>query len=125
MSFKKLFRAAAALAATVLLISAAHAYEAVGVVPGTSIEYSGLSVTKGGVNIVLTNTDESAVKVSMRLNFYDKNGNTVGYTIFGLREIDGKGSSAVTGNYLNGKWKPCKDAYRIGWQRMTFELLYR
>lgn len=118
---------AAVFAAVITMISAcaSFAYETVGIVPGTSVEYSGLAITKSGVNVMLTNKETSPVKVSLRLSFYDRNGNRLGYSLFGLRELDGDGgSSSVTSNYLNGKWKECKDAFRVEWEKMTFEILY-
>lgn len=102
----------------------ASAWENSGVVHGTGVEYSNLAVSKSGVNVTLTNTEEFPVKISLRLNFYDRNGNSIGYSLFGLREIEAGGKKEIVGNYLNGKWKTCRDAFRMEWQKMTYDVLY-
>ena len=65
---------AAAVAVSVILISASavFAWGAEGVIPGTDIEYSGLSVAKNGVSVKLTNTSNYDVKASLKLTFFDK-----------------------------------------------------
>ena len=104
--------------------TAAFAWDAEGVIAGTGIEYTGLSVTRSGVSVKLTNTSPFDVKVSLRLTFLDRDGNTVGYTIFGLREIWAGNSVTISNNYLNGNWRACRDAPRMNFSRMTYEYLY-
>lgn len=99
----------------------AGAWEAQGTIFGTDIEYSLLSLSKDGVRVRLTNAYDTDVKVSLRLTFYDSTGNTLGYSLFGLREIPGNAYADVSNNYLNGNWRTCRDAPRIEWQKMTYE----
>ena len=102
----------------------AFAWEVDGVIPGTEIEYSGLSVSRSGVSVKLTNSSPGDVKVSLRLTFLDREGNSLGYTIFGLREIWAGNSVTITNNYLNGNWRACRDAPRINFAAMTYEPIY-
>jgi hypothetical protein len=100
------------------------AWEANGAIPGTDIEFSNLEVSKKGVAVRLANTSSDDVKVSLKLTFYDRNGNALGYSLFGLREIPAGAYSDISGNYLNGKWKPCRDSQRIEFAKMTYEPIY-
>ena len=128
---KKILYAARAVTTIIIFaaaITASHAatpsWEADGVIPGTEIEYSGLSVTRSGVSVKLTNTSFFDVKVSLRLTFFDRNGNSLGYSLFGLREIWAESSVNITNNFLNGNWRACRDAPRMDFVRMTYEYLY-
>ena len=112
------------LTSALLFAAAAHAWDAQGKIYGTDIAYSNLTVTKNGVDVKFTNTFHSDVKISLRLNFYDRSGNLLGYSLFGLREIPAETYVDVGGNYLNGNWRKCRDATRIEWQRLTYEILY-
>lgn len=116
----------AATAALCLLIAAGAAYswEAQGTVYGTDIDYSSLAVSREGVKVRFANTYDTDVKVSLKLHFYDKAGNAIGYSIFGLREIPGNTYIDVEKNYLNGNWRACRDAFRIRWEKMTYEPIY-
>lgn len=95
-----------------------------GMLPGTDIGYSNFSVSKSGITIRFTNTFNVDAKFSARVTFYDRNGNTLGYSVFGLREIPGESSIDIAGNHLSGDWKKCKRADRVDWQPMTYEVLY-
>ena len=123
----------AARAATFILIltlwiavsgTVASAWTADGVIPGTEIEYSELSVSKSGVSVKLTNTSAYDVKVSLKLTFLDREGNSLGYAIFGLREMEAGDSVTISNNYLNGNWKTCRDSARMDFSRMTYEPIY-
>ena len=123
LKMKKFFAAIASLTILLLFAAGASAWEAQGAIHGTDIEYSMLELSKNGVRVRLTNTYETGVKLSLRLTFYDRTGNTIGYSLFGLREIPGDAYVDIGGNYLNGNWRTCRDAARIEWQRMTYEPL--
>jgi hypothetical protein len=116
----------AIIVAAVVLASAGEvlAWDAEGLVPGTEIAYSGLSVSKKGVSVKLTNTSSDDVKVSLKLTFFDERGNSAGHSIFGLREIPAGESVEISGNHLSGKWKPCRDSVRIDFSKMTYEPIY-
>ena len=103
---------------------AAFAWEADGAIPGTWIEYSGLTVSRSGVSVRLTNTSPNDVNVSLRLTFFDRGGNSLGYSLFGLREIWAGESVTFSNNHLNGNWRACRDAPRINFSRMTYEYIY-
>jgi hypothetical protein len=121
---KKIFLAITMAAVFFASAKAVFAWDAEGLVPGTDIRYSGLAVSKGGVAVKLTNTSGDDVKVSLKLTFFDANGNSIGYTIFGLREIYANSSADISGNHLSGKWKPCRDSARIDFSKMTYEPIY-
>ncbi|MDR3280528.1 MAG: hypothetical protein LBT23_08445 [Synergistaceae bacterium] len=121
---KKIFMAILIVSFAFIIARAASAWPAEGVIYGADIEYSGMSVTKNGVSVKLTNTSGNDVKVSLKLTFYDTKGNSLGYSIFGLREIAAGGYADISNNHLNGKWKPCRDAQRIDFSKMTYEPLY-
>lgn len=116
----------AALALCILLASAplAIAWEANGILPGTDVEYTNLTVTKRGVSVRLQNMDDYPVKLSLRLSFFDRSGNTLGYSLFGLREIRSGKYIEFTNNHLSGSWKPCRDAARMEWKCLTHEVIY-
>jgi hypothetical protein len=120
---KNIFRAAVCLC---IIASArgAFAWNTDGIIPGTDIAYSGLAVTKQGVSVKLENASGDDVKVSLKLTFFDKYGNAAGYSLFGLREIEAGGSAEISNNYLTGKWKPCRDAARLEFEKMTYEPIY-
>lgn len=120
----KKFRFFLCLAVAILFAATAYAWDAQGKIYGTDIEYSNLAVTKNGVDVKFTNTYYSDVKISLRLNFYDRTGNLLGYSIFGLQEIPAETYVDINGNYLNGNWRKCRDAAKLQWQRMTYEILY-
>lgn len=92
-----------------------------GPIPETEIVFSHLAISRNGVDVRLTNEALSGVRVSLRLSFYDEEWNRIGYAIFGLREISAGDSVDVTGNYLSGNWKKCRNAYRLKWEKMTYE----
>ena len=118
---KGLFAAILSLSILLTFVACAGAWDEQGTIYGTDIEYSSLTLSKNGVRVRLTNTYETAVKLSLRLTFYDRTGNTIGYSLFGLREIPGDAYVDIGGNYLNGNWRACRDAARIEWQKMTYE----
>ena len=95
-----------------------------GVIRGTEIEYSGLTVSRSGVSVRLTNTSTDDVKVSLKLTFLDRGGNSIGHSIFGLREIEAGASVTISNNHLNGNWRACRDSARIDFARMTYEYIY-
>jgi hypothetical protein len=113
------------MALILIIAGTSYAWTTDGVIPGTDIKYSGMSVTKNGVNVKLTNVSDNDVKISLKLTFYDANGNSVGYSLFGLREIYAGGYADVSNNFLNGKWKQCRDSQRMGFSKMTYEPIYR
>lgn len=116
-----LFATIVSLCILLAFAAGADAWDAQGMIYGTDIEYSLLTLSKNGVRVRLTNTYETDVKLSLRLTFYDRTGNTLGYSLFGLREIPGESYVDISSNYLNGNWRACRDAARIEWQRMTYE----
>ena len=118
---KRLFTAGLTLSILLVLVAGAYAWEAQGMIYGTDIEYSMLELSKNGVRVRLANTYDTGVRLSLRLAFYDRTGNTIGYSLFGLREIPGGAYVDISGNYLNGNWRACRDAARIEWQKMTYE----
>jgi hypothetical protein len=109
---------------TLAACGAALGWDAEGVIYGTDIEYSGLTVSKNGVAVKLTNTSNTDVKVSLKLTFHNANGGSLGYSIFGLREIQAGSYADISRNYLNGKWKECRDAARMEFVKMTYEPIY-
>jgi hypothetical protein len=121
---KKIFLAV--IAAAVIFVSAEtlFAWGKEGAIPNTDIGYTDLSVSKKGVGVRLTNTSGDYVRVSLKLTFFDTNGNSIGYTVFGLREIPPNSSVDISDNYLSGKWKPCRDSARIDFSKMTYEPIY-
>lgn len=114
------------LAAVMLLACAslARAWETEGALPATELAFSGLEVSREGVAVRLTNTSHRAVKISSRITFYDERGNTVGYALFGLREIPAGSYVNISGNHLTGNWRHCRDAHRMVWEPLTYELVY-
>lgn len=121
---KKIVCAVLGIILALLTSITALGWDAEGVIYGTDIEYSGLVVSKSGVAVKLTNTSNTDVKVSLKLTFYDRNGNSRGYSIFGLREIQAGSHADISRNYLNGKWKECRDAVRMEFVKMTYEPIY-
>ena len=105
-------------------VRAESAWPADGAIPGTEINYSELSVSKGGVSVRLTNTSAADVKVSLKLTFLNRESSSLGYALFGLREIEAGNTVTISNNYLNGNWKACRDSARIDFSKMTYELLY-
>ncbi|MDR1916874.1 MAG: hypothetical protein LBQ58_09905 [Synergistaceae bacterium] len=122
---KKIFLIVLAVSLILCSCSTLAAWDAEGAVPQTDIEFSSLEVSKGGVRVRLTNKSDYNVKVSLRLAFTDSEGNGIGYSIFGLREIPAGSYVDISNNYLNGNWKKCRDAHRMIWQKMTYEPIYR
>ena len=112
------------LAIVIFSVAPLHAWDTQGKIYGTDVEYSNLAITKQGVDVKFTNTYSSDVKISLRLNFYDRTGNLLGYSLFGLREIPAEAYVDIGANYLNGNWRKCRDATRLEWQRLTYEILY-
>ena len=102
----------------------ASAWEADGLITGTEIEYSGLTISRSGVSVKLTNTSAYDVKASLKLTFFDREGNSLGYTIFGLREIRAEDSVTISNNYLNGNWRACRNSPRMDFSKMTYETIY-
>jgi hypothetical protein len=124
MPMKKITCAALAMLLILMSCGTILGWDAEGVIYGTDIEYSGLSVTKSGVAVKLTNISDTDVKLSLKLTFSDRNGNSLGYAIFGLREIKARSYANISKNYLNGKWKECRDAARMEFVKMTYEPIY-
>jgi hypothetical protein len=100
------------------------AWDESGTVPGTGVKFSGFAVSKKGISVRFVNTSGYDVKISLQRIFYDRNGNRVGHSIFGLREMPEGASVDYADNYLTGNWKECKNAQRIEWQKMTYEYIY-
>ncbi|MDR3354279.1 MAG: hypothetical protein LBO21_04520 [Synergistaceae bacterium] len=121
---KKYLLAAASLAVMILCVTEALAWENKGVIMETDVEYSEVKVSKGGLDVRLVNTSSADVKISIRVMFRDKTGNSVGHSIIGLREIPAGGAVEISGNYLTGNWKQCRDAPRMTLEKMTYEILY-
>ncbi|MDR1510091.1 MAG: hypothetical protein LBS53_10665 [Synergistaceae bacterium] len=121
---KKISCAVLGIILTLSVSGAALGWDTEGVIYGTDIEYSGLVVSKSGVAVKLTNTSNTDVKVSLKLTFYGRNGSSLGYSIFGLREIQAGSYADISKNYLNGKWKECRDAARMEFVKMTYEPIY-
>jgi hypothetical protein len=100
------------------------AWDANGTVPGADVEFSSLDISRNGVSVRLTNKSGYDVRISLKLIFQDGGGNSIGYSIFGLREIPEGSYADISGNYLNGNWRKCRAAERLVWQRMTYEPVY-
>jgi hypothetical protein len=81
-------------------------------------------VSKSGVSVRLANTSGYDVRVSLKLTFFDGYGNSIGHSVFGLREISAGEPVEISGNYLSGKWKECRDAAKISFVKMTYEPIY-
>jgi hypothetical protein len=109
---------------TIIYCTAASAWEDRGAVIGTDVEYSEMKISKNGLDIRLRNTSAVDVKISLRALFRDKTGNSIGYSIIGLREIPAGTTVDILGNHLTGNWRQCRDAPRMIWEKMTYELLY-
>jgi hypothetical protein len=120
------FFAALCMAVLLFMVTTlpAGAWETNGKIPGTEVEFSGLQVSKSGVTVRLKNSEPTDVKISLELSFYDKYNNSIGHSIFGVREISQGTYVDITGNYLSGVWKSCKNATRMEWKKMTYEYLY-
>ena len=95
-----------------------------GLLAGTEISYSALSVEKSGVNVKFTNTSHSTLRISSRLTFYDKNWDKVGYCLFGVRDIAAGESVEFFNNHITGDWKKCRSAFKTVWETMTYEQVY-
>jgi hypothetical protein len=121
---KKIACAALGLLLVLTANGAVFGWNAEGVINGTDIEYSGLLVSKSGVAVKLINISNTDVKISLKLTFYNINGSSLGYSIFGLREIGADSYADISKNYLSGKWKECRDAARIEFDKMTYEPIY-
>ena len=102
----------------------APAWSTEGLLAGTEIAYSGLTVNKSGVNVKFVNTSHTKMKISARLTFYDKNMDKVGYCLFGLREIPGGENAEFYNVHITGEWKKCKSANKTVWETMTYEQVY-
>jgi hypothetical protein len=114
----------AALAMAVIYGAAAFAWEDGGVIIDTDVEYSEMKVSKSGLDVRLRNTSTVDIKVSLRALFRDRTGNSIGYSIIGLREIPAGTTVDIAGNHVTGNWRQCRDAPRMIWEKMTYELLY-
>ena len=84
---KKIICIAIAVLSVLVTAAVSCAWNADGVIPGTEISYSGLTVSKDGVAVKLTNNSVSDVRVSLKLTFFNADGNADGYALFGLRTI--------------------------------------
>jgi hypothetical protein len=104
--------------------AAVCAWNADGVIPGTDLTYSELTVSKDGVAVKLTNNSNYDVKASLKLTFLNADGNTDGYALFGLRTIPAGSETAISRNYLTGRWKTCGKSPRIIFEKMTYEPIY-
>lgn len=113
-----------AAACLLLFASLAHAWEKDGLIPATELEFAELKISRKGVSVKLINTSHTPIKASLKLTFSDNRGNTIGYAIFGLREIGGGNYVNIAETHLNGDWKKCQEAYRAEWQPMTYQLVY-
>ncbi|GHV29851.1 hypothetical protein FACS1894167_09740 [Synergistales bacterium] len=112
---------------SVFLLSApvaVPAWEKGGKIYDTDLEYADLNLSKAGLAVRINNPSTDDVKVSLRLSFFDRNSNKIGYSIIGLREIPAGSFAEVSGNYISGKWKECSKAERLLWEKMTYEILY-
>jgi hypothetical protein len=83
-----------------------------------------MTVSKTGLDVRLKNVSAFDVKVSLRVAFIDREGNTIGYSIVGLREIPAGTYADISRNFLNGNWRQCRDARRMIWEKMTYEQIY-
>jgi hypothetical protein len=114
----------AALAMTIIYCTAALAWEDKGIIIDTDVEYSEMKVSKSGLDVRLRNTSTVDIRISLRALFRDRTGNSIGYSIIGLREIPAGTTVDIAGNHVTGNWKQCRDAPRMIWEKMTYELLY-
>jgi hypothetical protein len=121
---KKTICIAAAVLSIFLTAAAVCAWNADGVIPGTDITYSELTVSKNGVAVKLTNNFDSDVKVSLKLTFFNAEGNADGYALFGVRTIAAGTEVAISRNYLSGSWRACRKSARIIFEKMTYEPIY-
>jgi hypothetical protein len=104
--------------------AAVCAWNADGVIPGTDISYSGLTVSRNGVAVKLTNNSGYDVRVSLKLTFVNEDGNADGYALFGLRTIPAGSEIGISRNYLTGNWRSCRKSARIIFEKMTYEPIY-
>lgn len=95
-----------------------------GTIPGTELAFTDLSVTKQGLSVRVTNNSLDPVKVSLRISFFDNQGNNIGHSVIALREVPAEAFFDVTNNYINGNWKACRDSHRMEFRHMTYEVLY-
>jgi hypothetical protein len=123
-AMKKTICIAAAVLFILLTDAAARAWNADGVILGTDISYSELTVSRDGVAVKLINNSGYDVNVSLKLTFFNTDGNTDGYALFGLRTIEAGAETAVSRNYLTGSWKSCNKSARIIFEKMTYEPIY-
>lgn len=117
----KRFRATILIFSLLLLSTTAFALSSSGIVPDTTIEYSGLEVRKEGVNVVLVNSSDVTVRISVKLLFFNAENDRIAETFFALREIAPRGSSGVQNNFLNGNWKKTAKAPRLRWELFTYD----
>jgi hypothetical protein len=121
---KKTICIVTAILSVFLTVTSARAWDADGVIPGTDLSYSGLTLSKDGVAVKLTNNAGYDVKVSLKLTFLNADGNADGYALFGLRTIAAGTEVDISRNYLTGKWKTCHKSERIIFEKMTYEPIY-
>jgi hypothetical protein len=114
----------AAVLSVFLSVAAVYAWNADGVIPGTDISYSELTVSRDGVAVKLTNNSNYDARVSLKLTFFNEDGNADGYALFGLRTIAAGTEVAVSRNYLTGNWRTCNKSARIIFEHMTYQPIY-
>ena len=121
---KKTICIAAAVLSVFMTVSALYAWNDGGVIPGTDISYSELTVSRDGVAVKLTNNSGSDVRVSLKLTFLNTDGYADGYALFGVRTIAAGTEAAVSRNYLTGNWRTCRKSAKIIFEKMTYEPIY-
>ena len=121
---KKIICIVTAVLSVFMTVTALYAWNADGVIPGTDISYSELTVSRDGVAVKLTNNSDSDVKVSLKLTFFNADGNADGYALFGVRTITAGSEIAIYRNYLTGNWRTCGKSARIIFEKMTYEPIY-
>lgn len=121
---KKTICTVTAILSVFMTAAAVCAWNADGVIPGTDISYSELAVSKDGVAVKLTNNSGSDARVSLKLTFFNADGNADGYALFGIRTIMAGTTVDVSRNYLTGKWRTCRNSPRIIFEKMTYEPIY-
>jgi hypothetical protein len=121
---KKTICIVTAVLSILVTAAAACAWGTDGVIPGTDISYSGLTVSRDGIAVKLINNSGYDIRTSLKLTFFNANGNTDGYALFGVRTIAAGAEADISRNYLTGNWRSCGKSAKIIFEKMTYEPIY-
>jgi len=115
---------AAALAIIFILSAPAFAvFSSKGQIPGGEpVEYRGLKVTSEGVNIIIINRGDKAVKFSAALAFVDNNNKEVGDVFIEEITLAPQEQRQLTKLYLKGDEKLARKATSLKWTIYFLEI---